>query len=455
MKNKINEQPILNFNFSNGVGNNIFQYMFGHLVCNQTNYQFSHQALPVLNIEENYIKREKNCKKYIRYELTGDSHDEMVDIMNKQFSKGFYVDIKGYPEDFTLYTPYRDYLKSKFGKIDVFNKDDLVLHLRAGDRLLMKGCYHNGNPIIMSEYEEGLSKFKFKKLHIVTDMPVWKELNASELESMIFHRPVSDKDRVDINTSVEYWNTMYEFFSSYDPIVRAGNTVKKDFNYMRTFDNIMFAHGTLAWWAAFLSNASNVGVYGRWRGGKDINLGWTDLPGWFQWGRKTAPSRFIKERNLKLCAKNRNHKIFVETGTKGAATILGLEKYFDKIYSVELLNIYFKRALNKINECNLQHKVHLYNGDSAQELKKILPEIKEPALFWLDAHADKNATPILQELDLVLNTTLKHTIVIDDCRYFGTQAAYPTIEEVINKVKMYQPNAEIDTKFDSIRIFLK
>jgi hypothetical protein len=42
LKNKINEQPILNFNFSNGVGNNIFQYMFGHLVCNQTNYQFSH-----------------------------------------------------------------------------------------------------------------------------------------------------------------------------------------------------------------------------------------------------------------------------------------------------------------------------------------------------------------------------------------------------------------------------
>lgn len=50
---------------------------------------------------------------------------------------------------------------------------------------------------------------------------------------------------------------------------------------------ILFQHGTMAWWAATLSHASRVGVYGPWRptkGAKNKNLGRTDFPGWYSWG---------------------------------------------------------------------------------------------------------------------------------------------------------------------------
>ena len=60
----------------------------------------------------------------------------------------------------------------------------------------------------------------------------------------------------------------------------------KDFNFIRTFDNILFEHGTLGWWAAFLSDASKVGVYGPWRawkGKSNKNLSQVSLEGWFQW----------------------------------------------------------------------------------------------------------------------------------------------------------------------------
>jgi hypothetical protein len=49
----------------------------------------------------------------------------------------------------------------------------------------------------------------------------------------------------------------------------------------------MFEHGTLSWWAAFLSDASRVGVYGPWRpwkGASNKNLSNVPLDTWFKWG---------------------------------------------------------------------------------------------------------------------------------------------------------------------------
>lgn len=447
-------RTIFNSNFTNGIGNNIFQYMFGYLVCKSNDYDFSHDDLTCLGVPSKFIERLKNDKKYIRFELYGEHGVELKRLINQKFSKRMYLDFNGYPEDYTIYTPHRDELRTLFPSPKVTNTKDLVVHLRAGDRLLMSGCYKNGGPIPIEEYKQGLNSFEFDKLHIVTDMPIWEPMNFKKLSKLKFHRVVMEKDRIDLNIAVNYWNELYKFLETYNPIVRAGFQVDEDFNYLRIFDQIMFAHGTLAWWAAFLSNSSKVGLYGRWRGGKNINLGWTDLPGWFQWGRKTAPSRSIKERNLIDCAEEGGHRIFVETGTRGATTLVNINEHFHKMYSVELLQDCYEACLKKVLNAKIDDKTRLYQGDSAEKLKDILPEIKEPALFWLDAHAGKDATPIMAELDLVLQTNLRHTIVIDDSRYFGTQEAYPTIDEVKVKVKEYQPNARIDIKFDSIRIFL-
>ena len=54
----------------------------------------------------------------------------------------------------------------------------------------------------------------------------------------------------------------------------------------RELKNILFQHGTLSWWAAFLGNPNKVGVYGPWRpwkGQSNKNLGNTPIEGWFQW----------------------------------------------------------------------------------------------------------------------------------------------------------------------------
>jgi len=43
-------------------------------------------------------------------------------------------------------------------------------------------------------------------------------------------------------------------------------------------------------------------------------------------------------------------------------------------------------------------------------------------------------------------------IFIDDARCFGVEPDYPTLDELTEYVRSYDPNAIIETKYDSIRI---
>ena len=73
--------------------------------------------------------------------------------------------------------------------------------------------------------------------------------------------------------------------SDYKPVVK-NRSVLEDFNFIRTFDNILFQHGTMSWWSAFLSDASKIGVYGPWRpwkGKSNKNLSKVNLDTWFTW----------------------------------------------------------------------------------------------------------------------------------------------------------------------------
>lgn len=115
--------------------------------------------------------------------------------------------------------------------------------------------------------------------------------------------------------------------------------------------------------------------------------------------------------------------VFVETGTEHGGMIERLQPHFQKIYSVELDENLYQKARERFRDKNM---VHLLRGDSAVEIKKVLAELHEPALFWLDAHGSGEITgsnsPILKEVKAIFNHPLrgKHVIVIDDARHFDT-----------------------------------
>lgn len=268
---------------TNGIGNNLFQYIAGKMLA-----AYHSQEVIILPPTENYYGIEELSKIGIKVSQSEVPQNERVaDInypsyFNKNYSNSnFYV--SGYFENYKFYKNNIDIIRSWFPEIKSKNEDDLVLHFRAGDRLFYSNEY-DSKPAAKN-FMHAIEQFEFDKLHIVTDMPEWKNITTEDLESMKFHVDVANDKRIQPQKSVDYFNSIVDGLAKYQPQIKK-RTVIEDFNFIRGFNNILFQHGTLCWWAAILSDAKKVGVYGPWRpwkGSSNKNLSSVDIEGWFKW----------------------------------------------------------------------------------------------------------------------------------------------------------------------------
>ena len=115
-----------------------------------------------------------------------------------------------------------------------------------------------------------------------------------------------------------------------------------------------------------------------------------------------------------------NFSIFIEGGTGDGTTILTLEPYFKKLYTIEISKKLYNISKNKYNG----NKIKFYLNDSVEIFKTLLPEITDPCIMFLDAHYSGGDTsyinvmvPLLNELELI-NSLLKinSILIIDDIR---------------------------------------
>ena len=134
-------------------------------------------------------------------------------------------------------------------------------------------------------------------------------------------------------------------------------------------------------------------------------------------------------------AKRNDIKVFIETGTYIGNTVFAVKDTFTSIYSIELS----KKIYNLLKKrFETYSNINILNGDSTQVLNKILIDIDEPILFWLDAHYSsggtakgKKHTPIFEELKTIFNIDGDdHIILIDDMKDFNGTNDYPTIGEL-------------------------
>lgn len=184
---------------------------------------------------------------------------------------------------------------------------------------------------------------------------------------------------------------------------------------------------------------------------------------WRSWMEK-MPSlplpHLMKQDILKGYALEYGLSILVETGTYRGEMVDALYDYFKEIYSIELSEMYSKRARAYFQ---WRKKVKIIQGDSGNVIGELIHEIKQPVLFWLDGHysADDTAkgeksTPVLNELKHILNADdLHHVILIDDARAFGKAEDYPSLDELRHFILSLRKNVEIINKDDIIRILPK
>ena len=131
---------------------------------------------------------------------------------------------------------------------------------------------------------------------------------------------------------------------------------------------------------------------------------------------------------------------FVETGTYLGDTLDYVSKSGANCTSIELSQDLYEAAGRRFG----RHKnITLIQGDSGKKLPKLIAEIKEPTLFWLDGHYSSGITasaaadtPVSVELNAILSHPVKqHVILIDDVRCFCGENGYPHLEELLRAVR--------------------
>lgn len=162
-----------------------------------------------------------------------------------------------------------------------------------------------------------------------------------------------------------------------------------------------------------------------------------------------------KWETLDEIRKTGGYRVLVETGTYLGDTVEHFRDSFKDIYSIELGKELAAAARARFT--SFPH-IKIIEGDSTEVLPRLLEEINEPAIFWLDAHCSEGNTvrgndysPILSELSSILSNPIRHVIVIDDARLFDG-INYPTLGTIKKLVRSLRPQAVPEVRGDLIRI---
>lgn len=149
-------------------------------------------------------------------------------------------------------------------------------------------------------------------------------------------------------------------------------------------------------------------------------------------------------RDLALNLRNQYHlKTFIETGTYRGESAFWAAGEFDQVITIESDEKRWRRVHQAA--AALPNLLALH-GDSRVELPRVLKKIKEPALFWLDAHLagytkqgwiNNDQCPLVDELKAVRDCGVKHVVLIDDANWFigkpdfeHDPAQFPRLEEI-------------------------
>ena len=135
-------------------------------------------------------------------------------------------------------------------------------------------------------------------------------------------------------------------------------------------------------------------------------------------------------------------KMFVETGCEDGEGLTFAKSYGfleSDLYSCDIR----LEAVEKVSA--MFPFAHVVNMDSLAFLTALLPVLRGPTMFWLDAHfcgeaAPGKNCPALLELEAIARHPIKtHTIMIDDRFTFGT-AAFDGVQESQLHAKLREIN---------------
>jgi len=181
-----------------------------------------------------------------------------------------------------------------------------------------------------------------------------------------------------------------------------------------------------------------------------------------QWrlsGRPLPPPHVVKQLAILRYQAARKLATFIETGTFTGEMIEAMRPHFQRLISIEMSPEIHDSARRRFAG---DPRIEILLGDSAVVLPRVLEQIREPAVFWLDGHfmggstaRASEDTPVRHELSALLTHPVRrHLVLIDDARLFDGTAGYPTISELREWIHRERPGSEMRVEDDIIRCAL-
>ncbi len=139
------------------------------------------------------------------------------------------------------------------------------------------------------------------------------------------------------------------------------------------------------------------------------------------------------------------YKVLVETGTFTGTSTMWAANEFDWVVSIDKMDTHEETARARCTDPSLRCYPLLLRGDSRVALVPVveaLDAIKQPAIFYLDAHdinnlyGGGNDCPVLLELHTIMMADERHAVLIDDAHDFCSPPIpeYPSLAKIVSYV---------------------
>jgi hypothetical protein len=176
------------------------------------------------------------------------------------------------------------------------------------------------------------------------------------------------------------------------------------------------------------------------------------------WGenRHRLPT-LLKRRVIASYARRYKLGTFVESGTYLGGTVAFMRRYCGQVYSVEFQPHLAKAAQERFAR---DRSIRIFHGDGSQWMPRIIAELREPALFWLDGHFEPGtardgelACPTWQEMSAALaDARFSHILLVDDARDFNGRGGYPTLEALEQFIHSVRADVALEVRHDILRV---
>jgi hypothetical protein len=270
-----------------GLGNNLFRYMAGKIFQRETGLKFYHASLASVGVEThltddqvvNLIKRNK-C-----FDVTEDNFDYALKNVKEIEVNYDAINLVGFFEKWDIFDGELDFCRRQLTLPNIDGDTDaLTLHIRLQNRLVEKNNFFNLlSPTFYSNLIETVGNNKIK---IVTDIEHWYDFSVEDLDEITRHHFMGPNPAcllVDKSLSMKYMDDLTKGLERYNPKICISSAAvmpgsgglrggqMEAFNEIFNSKQIFVHNSTFSWWAANLSAAEQIYVYGPWKPSRKLN----------------------------------------------------------------------------------------------------------------------------------------------------------------------------------------